>query len=76
MKTLWEKEQKIDTYTHNVLKSIQKLKLVFQRVENIAGKGENVGYQFFSPFPSMFLTGSVLGAFKRWNPVKPCILCI
>ena len=31
---------------------------VFDRVENIVGKGENAGYQhFFSPFPTMFCKG-------------------
>ena len=33
------------------------LKFVLERVENIAGEGENVGYQHFSPFskkPSYF----------------------
>ena len=27
---------------------------VFAKVENIVGKGENAGYQHFSPFPTMF----------------------
>ena len=28
---------------------------VFDRVENIVGRGENAGYQY-NPFPTMFLT--------------------
>ena len=29
-------------------------KFVLDRVENIVGKHENIGYQHFSPFPTMF----------------------
>ena len=32
----------------------QTLKLVFRRVENIVGKGENAGYQHFLLFPQYF----------------------
>ena len=32
----------------------QKLKFVSGRIENIVGKGENVGYQHFLLFPTMF----------------------
>ena len=32
----------------------EKLKTVFGRVENIVGKGENVGYQHFLLFPQYF----------------------
>ena len=38
---------------------------VFDRVENIVGKGENAGYQHFSPFPTMFSKGFILGFVKR-----------
>ena len=31
--------------------------VAFSRDENIAKKGENVGYQHFSPFPTMFSKG-------------------
>ena len=33
---------------------------VFDRAENIMGKGENAGYQYFFPFPSMFSKGFLL----------------
>ena len=32
----------------------QKLKFALGKVENIVVKGENAGYQHFSPFPTMF----------------------
>ena len=34
------------------------------RLENIVGKGENAGYQHFSPFPTMFSKGFFLKVFK------------
>ena len=37
---------------------------VFDRVENIVGKGENAGYQHFLLFPRCFQTASVLGSLK------------
>ena len=33
---------------------IEKLKFVLQQIENIVGKGENAGYQYFLLFPQMF----------------------
>ena len=33
----------------------QKFKIVLGRVENIVGKGENAGYQYFFLFPQCFL---------------------
>ena len=32
-------------------------KFVFGRIEDIVRKGENAGYQHFSPFPTMFTKG-------------------
>ena len=33
---------------------MKKMKFSLGRVENNVGKGENAGYQHFSPFPTMF----------------------
>ena len=45
----------------------EKLKLAIRKVENIAGKGENAGYQHFFLFPSMFSKGfSYIGVKKSW----------
>ena len=38
-------------------------------VENIAGKGENAGYQHFSPFPTMFSKGFFFRVVKSWDCV-------
>ena len=35
----------------------EKLKFVLGKLENIAGKGENAGYQHFLLFPAMFPKG-------------------
>ena len=45
----------------------EKLKFVLGRIENIVGKGENAGYQHFSPFPTMFTKGFFLKDIKIWN---------
>ena len=37
---------------------------VFDGVENILGKGENVGYQHFLLFPQCFQKASFLGSLK------------
>ena len=37
---------------------------VFDRVENIAGKGENASYQHFLPFPQCFHKDSNTGSLK------------
>ena len=38
-------------------------------VENIAGKGENAGYQHFPPFPTMFSKGFFFRVVKSWDCV-------
>ena len=38
--------------------------IVFDRVENIVGKGENAGYQHFLLFPQFFSKGVLLGVVK------------
>ena len=48
-------------------------KYVVERIENIAGKGENAGYQQFSPFSSMFSSVFFTGLLKVvivWQRVK------
>ena len=37
---------------------------LFDRVENIVGKGENAGYQHFLLFPECFQKTSLLGLLK------------
>ena len=37
---------------------------VFDRVENIVGKGENAGYKHFLLFPTLFSIGFVLKVVK------------
>ena len=47
---------------------------IFGRVENIAWKGENTGYQHFLPFPQCFQKASSIGSLKArtvWQRVKP-----
>ena len=39
---------------------------VFDRVENIVGKGENDGYQHFLLFPQCFQKGLYPGSLKVW----------
>ena len=40
------------------------VKLVFERVENIAGKGENAGHQHFLLFPLCFQKFTFSGSLK------------
>ena len=47
---------------------------LFDRVENAAGKGENVGYQHFLPFPPCFLK-PLLRVVKRQDFVVKSCLC-
>ena len=46
-----------------------KLKFVLGRIENIVGKGENAGYQHFSP-PMMFLKGFCFMFFETRDCLK------
>ena len=38
-------------------------------IENIAGKGENAGYQHFLIFPTMFYKGFFVRVVKVWDCV-------
>ena len=42
----------------------QKMISVFDRAENIVGKGENAGYQHFLLFPQCFQEFSISGSLK------------
>ena len=46
------------------MKVLKKMIFVFDRVENIDGKGENAGLLAFSPFSSMFSNGLSLRVVK------------
>ena len=49
------------------------LTFVFDRTENIVGKGENAGYQHFRLFPQCFQKASFSGSVKvgiMWKRVK------
>ena len=45
---------------------MKNLNFVFGRLENIVGKGENVDYQHFLPFPQCFLKASFSRLLKVW----------
>ena len=38
----------------DMLNEVHMIRLVSARLENIVEKGENAGYQYFSPFPTMY----------------------
>ena len=52
-----ENKFKLESFADDKITVTEKLKFVLERVENIAGKGENAGYQHFLPFPTMFSKG-------------------
>ena len=43
------------------------MEVVFDTVENMVGKGENAGYQHFSPFPTMFSKVFYVKVVKTWD---------
>ena len=45
---------KLKGFADNISKIIKMMISLFDRVENTAGKGENAGYQPFSPFLIVF----------------------
>ena len=53
-------QSKLEGFADDKIKSTQKLKIVWGRVEIIAEKRENDGYQHFLPFPQCF----------KWLPVQ------
>ena len=42
---------KLKTYADDKIKVLKMMIFVFERVDNIVGKGENAGYQHFRLFP-------------------------
>ena len=44
----------IENICRRRMKVVQMMKFVSERVETIAGKGENAGYQYFLLFPQSF----------------------
>ena len=40
---------------------------LLDRVENTVGKGENAGYQHFSPFPTVFSKAFFFRVIKSWD---------
>ena len=55
---------KLKAFADNKLNLAEKLKIVFGRVENIVGKGENADYQHFLLLPQFFSKGSCVGVVK------------
>ena len=66
----WTKSK---TFAVNNLNVANILISVFDRVENIVGKGENAGYQHFLLFPHCFQRAPIRGFFKLgilWYRIK------
>ena len=55
---------KLRAFAGNKINVAQMMIFVFDRVENIVGKGENAGYQHFLLFPTMFSKCFFLGVVK------------
>ena len=45
---------KLKTFADDKIEVLKMVIFVFDRVENIVGKGENAGYQYFLLFPQCF----------------------
>ena len=62
----------IESVSRGQIKCIKMVISVFDRVENIGGKGENAGYHHFSPFPPIFFKKPLTmgsknhGLFVKW----------
>ena len=55
---------KLEAFADEKLKVTKIMKLLFDRVENIVGKGENAGYQHFLLFPICFQKPFSSGSLK------------
>ena len=55
---------KLKAFADDKIKVAQMLISIFDRIENIVGKGENAGYQHFLFFPQCFQKTSFLGSSK------------
>ena len=49
---------KLKAFADDKINLTQNFKFVLERIENIAGKGENAGYQHFLLFPQCFQRAS------------------
>ena len=65
-------QSKLKAFPDDNLNVNKNLKLAFGRIENIVGKGENAGYQHFSPFPTMFSKDFFLSVVKSRDCVVKC----
>ena len=55
---------KLKAFADDKLDAIVKLKYALGKVENVVGKGENAGFQYFPPFSLRFQKNSFLGLLK------------
>ena len=55
---------KLKAFADNKINVAQMMVSVLDRIENIAEKGENVGYQHFLLFPQCFQKASFSGSLK------------
>ena len=60
---------KLKGFADNISKIIKIMISLFDRVENTVGKGENAGYQPFSPFPTLFSKAFFLRVVKSLDCV-------
>ena len=55
---------KLKAFADDKINVIEKMKFVLGTVENIVGKGENIGYQHFLLFPQCFQKASYTESLK------------
>ena len=55
---------KLKAFADDKIKVLEMMMFLFNRVENIVGKGENAGYQHFFLFPQCFQRALYLGSFS------------
>ena len=60
---------KLKAFVDDIIDMNKKSKLVLGRVENIVGKGENTGYQYFLLFSTMFSKAFSFRLFKSCDCV-------
>ena len=64
---------KLNAFADDKINVAKMMFSVFDRLENIVGKGENAGYQHFLPFPLCFQKATFLGLLRVgivWLRVK------
>ena len=55
---------KLKAFTDDKIKVLKMIIFVFDKVENIVGKGENAGYQHFPLYPQCFQRAFYPGSLK------------